>query len=142
MLIKRITQVFLALMGLAFCKAGVEAMLTPQSVLSNVGIELTNASALSSMRAVYGGMHFVFGLFCFWGIFKTLREPLMLVVLYTTGFIIGRLISWNVDGEPNTFVITWLITEAFSLTVSIVLLRLIRKTSAQQVNQQRQHSND
>jgi hypothetical protein len=73
MLLERITQVFLALMGLAFCKAGLEAMLAPQSVLSNVGIELTNASALSSMRAVYGGMHFVFGLFCFWGIFKTLQ---------------------------------------------------------------------
>lgn len=127
MLLKRITQVFLALMGLAFCKAGLEAMLTPQSVLSNVGIELTNASALSSMRAVYGGMHFVFGLFCFWGIFKTLQEPLKLVILYTAGFILGRLISWSADGTPNSFVITWLITEAFSLTVSIVLLTMLQK---------------
>jgi hypothetical protein len=134
MLLKRITQVFLALMGLAFCKAGLEAMLAPQSVLSNVGIELTNASALSSMRAVYGGMHFVFGLFCFWGIFKSLGDPLKLVILYTTGFIIGRLISWSIDGTPNSFVITWLITEAFSLTVSIVLLTLIQKRSTQEFN--------
>lgn len=130
-MLKRITQVFLVLMGLAFCKAGLEALLTPQVVLSNVGIDLTNASALSSMRAVYGGMHFFFGLFCFWGIFKTLRDPLMLVVLYTTGFILGRLISWGIDGTPNTFVIAWLLTETFSLAVSIVLLTLLRKKSIQ-----------
>ena len=134
MLLKRITHVFLALMGLAFCKAGLEAILAPQTVLSNVGIELTNASALSSMRAVYGGMHFVFGLFCFWGIFKNLREPLMLVVLYTTGFIFGRLVSWSIDGTPKTFVITWLITETFSLLVSLVLLTLLRKKSVQELN--------
>lgn len=134
MLLKRITQVFLALMGLAFCKAGLEALLAPQAVLSNVGIELINASALSSMRAVYGGMHFVFGLFCFWGIFKTLQEPLKLVILYTTGFIIGRVISWSIDGTPNSFVLTWLITEAFSLIVSVVLLTLLYKKSIQEHN--------
>lgn len=127
MLLKRITQVFLALMGLAFCKAGFEALLMPQSVLSNVGIELTSASALSSMRAVYGGMHLAFGLFCLWGIFKTPHEPLKLVILYTAGFMTGRVISWVIDGTPNTFVITWLITETFSLIVAGVLLTLLRK---------------
>lgn len=131
MTLKRTTQIFLALMALAFCKAGIEALLTPQNVLSNVGIELTNASALSSMRAVYGGMHFVFGLFCFWGIFRTPQEPLKLVILYTAGFTIGRILSWGIDGTPNTFVITWLVTEVFSLTVSVVLLTLLQRKSTQ-----------
>ncbi len=129
MVLKRITQVFLALMGLAFCKAGLEALFMPQTVLSNVGIELTNASALSSMRAVYGGMHLVFGVFCFWGVFKTLHEPLKLVILYTAGFVIGRLVSWNVDGTPNAFVITWLGTEVFSLVMSVILLMLLKQSS-------------
>ncbi len=128
---KRITQVFLALMALAFCKAGLEALLTPQAVLSNVGIELNNASALSSMRAVYGGMHLVFGLFCAWGIFKNPANSLILVILYTTGFVGGRLISLGIDGTPNSFVITWLGTELFSLIVSITLLLLLRNQSIQ-----------
>lgn len=127
MIQKRITQVFLALMALAFCKAGLEALLTPQAVLSNVGIELTNASAISSMRAVYGGMHFVFGLFCAWGIFKNPVNSLLLVVLYTIGFVSGRLISWRIDGTPNAFVITWLATEAFSLIASITLLVFLQR---------------
>jgi hypothetical protein len=128
---KRITQLFLTLMALAFCKAGLEAILTPQIVLSNVGIDLSNASALSSMRAVYGGMHFVFGLFCAWGIFKNATSSLGLVALYTTGFVAGRLISWGIDGTPNTFVLTWLATEAFSLVASVTLLFLLqRKTNS------------
>lgn len=125
MILKRTTQVFLALMALAFCKAGIEALLNPQAVLANVGIELTNASALSSMRAVYGGMHLVFGLFCFWGIFKSLTQPLMIVTLYTAGFVAGRVWSWAVDGMPNTFVTTWLATEVFSFAVAVTLLTLL-----------------
>lgn len=107
----RITQVFLALMGLAFCKTGVEALIDPQAVMNNVGILLDNSSATSSMRAVYGGMHVVFGLFCVYGIFRNSKQSLLLVVLYTTGFTIGRVSGIIADGMPNQFVVTWLITE-------------------------------
>jgi hypothetical protein len=127
MITKRITQVFLGLMGLAFCKVGVEALASPQAVLANVGITLDNVSALSSMRAVYGGMHLVFGVFCLWGIFKNIQAPLLLVALYTAGFVIGRLSGIILDGSPNSFVTTWLFTEAFSLFASVSLLFLLHK---------------
>lgn len=123
---KRISQLFLALLAVAFCKTGIEALFNPQAVLANVGIDLNNAAALSSMRAVYGGMHLVFGLFCAWGIFKNRSAALLLVILYSSGFITGRLISWIVDGTPNDFVVTWLATETFSLVVCTVLFLLLR----------------
>ena len=121
-LLHRFTQIFLGLMALAFCKVGIETLINPISVLANVGIELDNSSALSSMRAVYGGMHLVFGLFCAYGIFKQTRAALGLVVLYTTGFVIGRVSGVFMDGEPNEFVITWLITETISLFIAVFLL--------------------
>jgi hypothetical protein len=107
----RITQVFLALMGLAFAKTGIESLIDPQAVMNNVGIILDNPSAESSIRAVYGGMHLVFGLFCIYGIFENAKMALTLVVLYTVGFTIGRLFSIVLNGAPNSFVITWLMTE-------------------------------
>ena len=107
----RISQVFLALMGLAFCKTGVESLLDPQAVMNNVGILLNNPSAESSMRAVYGGMHLVFGLFCIYGMFFNPSSALTLVVLYTTGFTIGRVSGILVNGMPNEFVTKWLVTE-------------------------------
>jgi hypothetical protein len=128
MITKRITQVFLGLMGLAFCKTGIEAMIDPQAVMTNVGIVLNTTSALSSMRAVYGGMHFVFGLFCIWGIVKNAEMPLTLVVLYTVGFTIGRISGIVVDGAPNEFVTTWLATEVVSLIVAATLLYFSKKS--------------
>lgn len=122
---KRISQLFLALLALAFCKTGIEALFNPQAVLANVGIDLNNAAALSSMRAVYGGMHLVFGLFCAWGIFKNQYAALLLVILYTSGFVAGRVMSWAADGTPNGFVVTWLATETFSLVVCTTLFLLL-----------------
>lgn len=126
MIVTRISQVFLGLLALAFCKTGIEALINPQAVLANVGIDLNSPAALSSMRAVYGGMHLVFGLFCAWGIFKNQSAALLLVILYTAGFVTGRFVSWIADGTPNEFVITWLVTETFSLVVCTLLLLLIR----------------
>lgn len=125
--IKISATVFLGLMGLAFAKVGIEALVNPQAVLANVGIELNNSSALSSMRAVYGGMHLVFGLFCFWGAYKMKREALGLVTLYTIGFVAGRLSGIVADGAPNAFVSQWLVTESISLAIAAFLLFKLRK---------------
>ena len=124
---KRISQVFLGIMGLAFCMVGIEALLDPQAVLQQVGITLDNPSAMSSMRAVYGGMHLAFGGLCFWSVAVRQEPALRLVVLYTAGFVLGRLFSMVIDGAPNSFVLTWLGTEFFSLVASGVLLKLLRQ---------------
>jgi hypothetical protein len=53
---KAITSgIFLGLMALAFSKVGIETLIDPQATMDQVGIEMTNSSASSSMRAVYGG---------------------------------------------------------------------------------------
>lgn len=131
---KLFPKIFLGLMGLAFCNTGVQALLDPQAVLSQVGIVLDNPSALSSMRAVYGGMHLVFGLFCMYGIFRNPEAPTVLVLLYTLGFVIGRLSGIVVDGAPNAFVTTWLMTEVVSgalAGLALYLLQLGKSKSVQ-----------
>jgi hypothetical protein len=86
---------------------------------------LDNASAESSMRAVYGGMHLVFGLFCIYGIFKNAPGALLLVILYTLGFTIGRLSGVLANETPNAFVLTWMATEiACGVIASVLLVRL------------------
>ena len=120
--ISRISLFFLLLMGLAFANVGVQALLSPQGIMDNVGIMLNNTSAISSIRAIYGGMHLVFGLFCFLGAFKMQREALGLVMLYTLGFTSGRLIGIGAEGAPNSFVMTWLVTEIVSCLIAGGLL--------------------
>jgi len=123
-------KILLGLLGLAFCKTGIETLINPQAVLAQVGIVLDNASALSSMRAVYGGMHLAFGAFCLYGIFRNPETPLVLVILYVTGFVVGRLTGIIVDGKPNEFVVTWLLTEIASGALATWALLLHSKVEA------------
>ncbi|MEJ0057736.1 MAG: DUF4345 domain-containing protein [Bacteroidota bacterium] len=136
MITKRLTQVFLGLMALAFAKVGIEALINPQAVLAQVGIVLDNPSAASSMRAVYGGMHLVFGIYCLVGTFKNSRGPLELIVLYTAGFIIGRVSGIIVDGTPNNFVQTWLVTESISFIAAASLITVRFRKQPVHTNQQ------
>lgn len=121
------SKVFLGLMALAFCNVGLQTLIDPPSVFANVGIQLNNASALSSMRAVYGGMHLVFGLFCGISVFRNPLPGLGLVMLYTSGYVIGRLLGLFIDGAPNEFVRLWLITETLSLTIASFLFYKLSK---------------
>lgn len=123
-------KILLGLLGLAFAKTGIETLINPQAVLDQVGITLDNPSALSSMRAVYGGMHLVFGLFCLYGIFCNQAAALTLVVLYTAGFTLGRLSGILVDGVPNSFVTTWLFTEIASGALATWALIMVIQGSA------------
>ncbi len=117
----RITLVFLALTGLAFANVGVQALLDPRAVVAAVEMTLENASSLSTIRAVYGGMHLAFGLFCFYGAFKAQRPALGLLMLYSGGYVVGRLTSYVADGAPNAFVGQWLVMESVTFIISAAL---------------------
>jgi hypothetical protein len=117
----RLTQVFLALTGLAFANVGVQALLDPKAVVAAVEMTLENASSMSTIRAVYGGMHLAFGLFCFYGAFRAQRPALGLLMLYAGGYVFGRVVSYVADGAPNAFVSQWLITETATLLIASTL---------------------
>jgi len=118
---QRITLVFLALTGLAFANVGVQALLDPRAVVAAVEMTLENASSLSTIRAVYGGMHLMFGLFCIFGAFKARLPALGLLMLYSGGYVVGRLTSYVVDGAPNAFVSQWMVTESVTFIISASL---------------------
>ncbi|RAJ05124.1 uncharacterized protein DUF4345 [Chitinophaga skermanii] len=128
---KLFTKIFLCLIGLAFLKVGIETFMNPQAVVANVDMVLNTNSALSTIRAVYAGMHFVFGAYCVYGAFKAPANALGLLILYAGGYVIGRLSGILIDGMPNQFVLTWLGTEVFTLAVSLYLRwQLTRKPVA------------
>lgn len=115
------TTAFLALMGLAFANVGLQALLAPQEIMGFVDVQLNNPSAMNSIRAYYGGVNLFFGLFLLLGSWKFKREGLILVILYTIGFVVGRSFSLSVDGAANEFVQRWLMIEAVSLVIAILL---------------------
>jgi hypothetical protein len=122
-----IAKAFLLLIGLAFLNVAIQALFTPQAVMGNVGISLDNPSALNSIRAYYGGVNLFFGLFLAYSGFKAQATGLILSILYSGGFVAGRLLSFALDGQPNGFVTKWLFVESFVLIVSLLLYRAINR---------------
>ncbi|MCU0445876.1 MAG: DUF4345 domain-containing protein [Microscillaceae bacterium] len=117
-----ITSTFLILIGLAFLNVAFQALFSPQTVMDNVGILLNNASASNSVRANYGGMNLMYGLFCLYAAFRMPNQALGLIALFTLGFILGRFWSFYLDGPANGFVINWLVTESLAFVISSTLL--------------------
>ena len=125
----KISLVFLVIVGLAFLSIAIPAFLNPQSIMDNVQVTLGNASAKNSIRAMYGGVNLFFGIYLIFAAFKNQHTGLTLVLLYTGGFVVGRIFSLFAEGNPSPFIIQWLCTESVLAILSILLLRKLQQKS-------------
>lgn len=123
-----ITKIFLIVVALPTLMVGVQAFFDPQAIMDNVDVILGNPSGKSSTRAIYGGMHLMFGAYFIYGAFKAQREALLILALYSTGFAIGRFYSLAVDGSPNAFISTWIWVESALALISWGLMTKTKKT--------------
>jgi len=117
-----ITRVFLILLALATLNIAVQAILDPQVIFDNVQVQLGNITARNSVRALYGGVNLAFGLFWLYAAFRQQKTGLILAVLYTGGFAVGRILSLLMDGMPGAFAMQWLITESVFALLAAGLL--------------------
>lgn len=117
-----ITRVFLILLALATLNIAIQAILDPQVIFDNVQVQLGNITARNSVRALYGGVNLVFGLFWLYAAFRAQTTGLILALLYTGGFAIGRVLSLMMDGMPGAFAMQWLITESAFALIAVGLL--------------------
>ncbi|MDX5321473.1 MAG: DUF4345 domain-containing protein [Bacteroidota bacterium] len=125
------TTLFLVLMGMAFMNVGIQALLNPEGIMSFVDVELNNPSARNSIRAYYGAVNLFFGTFIALGSWKFKKEGLILLNLYCWGFVLGRTLSFAMDGTPNDFVTNWLVIETISGIGAALLLVREYKRDAQ-----------
>jgi len=116
-------RIFLVLLALATLNIAVQAILDPQAIFDNVQVQLGNLTARNSVRALYGGVNLAFGLFWLWAAFREQRTGLLLALLYTGGFALGRILSILLDGMPGAFATQWLVTESVFALLAAALLR-------------------
>ncbi len=125
------TRIFLVLLALATLNIAVQAILDPQAIFDNVQVQLGNLTARNSVRALYGGVNLAFGLFWMWAAFREQRTGLLLALLYTGGFAIGRILSILMDGMPDAFAMQWLVTESVFALLAAGLLYWNRSAKPQ-----------
>lgn len=117
-----ITRIFLLLLALATLNIAVQAILDPQAIFDNVQVQLGNITARNSVRALYGGVNLVFALFWMYAAIRMQTMGLLLALLYTGGFALGRILSIIMDGMPDAFATQWLVTESVFALMAAGLL--------------------
>jgi len=117
---------FVGVMGLVF---GVWYLIAPVAWTDPTGFGPLGPNALTDVRATYGGFQIGLGLFTVWAAADPARVRMALVLqALTIGAIAScRLTGFAIDGSPNGFLRSAIVTEvAFTVLTLIALLRLPR----------------
>ncbi len=116
-------RIFLILVGTIFVGLGIYSLVLPVDAVSIFEITLMEVSALNEIRANYGGMHLLFGLFFLYGsLGNRFRVAALLVVaVFAGGLVLGRLASLVLDGSPNGAIWALLVIESVGCVIAAML---------------------
>ncbi len=109
----KFTDGFLWACGLAFVLIGLNTFWDPARSVAPLDLQASTASALSEVRATYGGLQIGIGLFLIVGARRAAvaRAALLAQGLMVGGLVAGRLVGWFSDGPPNGLVMGLLALE-------------------------------
>jgi hypothetical protein len=113
---------FVGVMGLVF---GVWYLVAPVAWTDPTGFGPLGPNALTDVRATYGGFQIGLGLFTLWAAAEAARVRMALVLQALTIGAIGscRLVGFAIDGSPNGFLISAVVTETTFTALALVALR-------------------
>jgi len=119
------TKLFLAFYTLLFLAFGIYVFLQAPALAENVGYGVPDSNGLYEMRSNYGGVSLGIGLMCLAGALRVeLQRPALFVILvYSGGYAIGRLIALPIDGVPSSSLIAYGVFETVSAVLAFTLLR-------------------
>jgi len=124
-----ISRWILFITGITYVIFAVAFILFPVMMATKFDTALETPTALSNFRSAQGGLQLGLGayLICC-GIRKSwVRSGLAAQALTSGGFVIGRVVSLFVDGEPKPVTYGLLLVEIVGCAVALVLLQVSRQ---------------
>ncbi|MEM7740324.1 MAG: DUF4345 domain-containing protein [Pseudomonadota bacterium] len=120
-------RLFLLLNAVLFLGFGVYAFLNPAGVFLSAGLDpaaITN-SVMYELRSNYGGVNIGIGLMCMAAVLRSAlqRPALFMLLAFTGGYALGRILSLPVDGVPSLNLIGYAFYEIVTATIAFLLLR-------------------
>ena len=111
--------------ALVFIAFGLWGLLDPAGMVANLGVELTDPSGATAIRAIYGG--FLIGLGAF-VLFCTVhpdrrRTGLFALLIIVSTILATRLLGWTLDAPPTDLQTAYAGIEVFSIIATSALLR-------------------
>ncbi|MGH8529874.1 MAG: DUF4345 domain-containing protein [Nevskiales bacterium] len=124
-MMSRFAPWFLLLTGLVFAGIGLMGLYDPTGTVAPMGLTLADLSSRSEMRAVYGGMNLVIGLYLIAAFRNSARQmtALTIAALIMGGLALGRLLSMAVEGVPSPLILGFLAVEVTGCVLALLLRR-------------------
>lgn len=118
----RVAQIYLGLTALMSVLFGVIYLVAPYSMTDQMGFGQLAPTALTDVRATYGGMQIGMGLFLFWCLSPSrVRTGLLFTLLSVGTLAICRCIGIAIDGEFNSGLKAALIFEGVWTAITLIL---------------------
>ena len=93
----------LRLLGGLFCALGLVFFVRPHLIFAPIGLDGGPPALWAELRAAYGGLFGATGLYFGWSAGRPVAHStaLWLATLILGGFVLGRCLSWGLDGAPT-----------------------------------------
>ncbi len=120
-----LTKTFVAGNAVVWMAFGPTFYFATETFASYLDITLHSPTALADFRGVYGGLHLAAGVFMLMGLFrqKWMKPVLMLILLGTTGLLVGRVLTIIDTGGVGIFVYTVSVLEFSAIVFGAWLYR-------------------
>src|SRR5262245_9121970 len=124
-------RTYLRIVGAMTLFFGLVYLLAPERMTDPTGFGPLGPSALTDVRATYGGLQIGFGLFLLWAAAEVGRVRLALVLLaLTIGAVAScRLTGILIDASANGILVAALVTEIALTAITFVALNRLPKAS-------------
>jgi hypothetical protein len=105
-MLETLTKIFIAANALVWISFGPAFYFAPEALAGWLDITLTSPTAIADFRAMYGGTPLGVGIFMAMGLWRRqwMKPALMVIVLVTTGLLLGRLITLVQPGGVGTII--------------------------------------
>lgn len=122
------SRVFLMLYGTSMIAFSLYCLFYPMALHELASIGLDNSTAITEIRAMYGGLGSALGLYVLISAFQPLmiRPALVLMVLCFAGLAGARSIGISLDNDTSAYSINGTIFEACTGFIALLLLRFDR----------------
>lgn len=118
-----IAKAYLALHAIMWLPYGIACLLKPEMLNELTGIAMTSATAITEIRAMYGGIQSAVGALCVMALLRAsmLRPALATLAFLLTGLAISRSIGLSLDTSGSEYTYGAVGFEAVTAIISWIL---------------------
>lgn len=118
-------RIFLFYLAVVWTPYGLYCLFFPEVLAGLAGVQATSATALTELRAMYGGVQIAVGLSALLGFFRVLYvdKVLFTQLVVVSGLVVARLLGALVAADWSAYTLGALVFEASTVLFCVLAMR-------------------